>query len=76
MRAIVFRTLAGLLAAAFGWLLVFTSSMSLRTQIGMGVIATGFALYSALGSDLGERFIFQAFGGRSQEPPEDDRAGP
>jgi len=66
MRAIVFRILAGLLAIAFGMLLAFgdTSKMSLRQFWGTAVIAIGFGLYAALGSDLGERFLWVASGNR------------
>ncbi len=66
MRSVVFRLLAGLLAIAFGVLLVFgdTSNMSLRHVWGTGAIAVGFGSYALLGSGLGERFIWVAGCGR------------
>lgn len=66
MRAVTFRVLAGLLAAAFGSLLAFgdTSKMSLREVVGIVVIGAGFGLHALLGSALGERLIWLAFGGR------------
>jgi hypothetical protein len=65
MRAVIFRTLAGLLAIAFLGLMVFgdTSHMSLRQVYGTYALAAGFLLYSVLGSDLGERLIVRALGG-------------
>ncbi len=66
MRAVTFRVLAGLFAAGFGSLLAFgdTSKMSLREVFGIVVIGAGFGLHALHGSDLGERFIWLAFGGR------------
>ena len=77
----MFRVLAGLLAVAFGALLAFgdTSKMSLREVFGIGAIGAGFGLYALLGSDLGERLIWVAFGGRdpgSGQPPADQHAKP
>jgi hypothetical protein len=66
MRRVVFRTLAGVLALAFAGLLVFgdTSKFSLREKWGLVVLTVGFAVYAFLDSDLGERFIWRASGGR------------
>jgi hypothetical protein len=82
MRRVVFRVLAGLLAVAFGSLLAFgdTSKMSLREMFGIGAIGTGFGLYALLGSGLGERLIWAAFGGRAPgsggKPPNDKHTAP
>jgi hypothetical protein len=82
MRKVVFRVLAGLLAVAFGALLTFgdTSKMSLRELVGTGAILAGFGLYALLGSDLGERLIWVAFGGRDAgsgvQPSADKHAAP
>ncbi|QJW93783.1 hypothetical protein [Frigoriglobus tundricola] len=82
MRGAVFRVLAGLLAVAFGSLLAFgdTSKLSLKELFGIGAIGAGFGLYALLGSDLGERLIWVAFGGRDPRggghAPADKRPGP
>jgi hypothetical protein len=78
-RAIVFRVLAGLLAVAFGALLAFgdTFKMSLREVVGIGIIAVAFALYSILGTEVGERFLSYTMGFRnpdsSEKPPENNK---
>ncbi len=81
MRGIVFRVLAGLLAAGFGALLAFgnTTKMSLREVFGIGVIGAGFGLYALLGSDRGERLIWVVFGGgdhSSNRPPANKHSAP
>ncbi len=74
MRGVIFRVLAGLLAAAFAVLLLFgdTTKMGWQEVWGIGAVAIGFGLYAVLGSDLGERFMVIATGGSdpvSRKPP-------
>ncbi len=68
MRSIIFRLLAGLLALAFAALLLFgdTTQLSWRDWWGRIVITVGFGLYALLGTNLAERVMLVAMGGKDR----------
>lgn len=67
LRKIIFRTLAGLIAAASSLVLIFgdTAAIPFRDLIVMGTAGAMFGIYALGGEELAERFLRIALGGKN-----------
>ena len=69
MRQIVLRSVAGILAALFAWMLV-TQSFPLRQLFGFIVVTVLFAAYAILGNGMADEMLGSLIG--SSKPRKSD----